>query len=81
MLALFAITFVGAVVWGARAAGIAKWPDPVMARRRVEEASGLPHRPLEALADRPVAHLVVVLRAHYEAARVGALELCCDVGH
>ncbi len=28
-----------------------------MARRRIEEASGLPHRPLEALADRPSAPL------------------------
>src|SRR5260370_3611186 len=57
VLALFAIAFVGAVVWGARAAGVARWRDPVMARRRIEEASGLPHRPLEALADRPSAPL------------------------
>src|SRR6266853_4969839 len=53
VLALFAIAFAGAVAWGARAAGIGRWPDPIMARRRIEEASGLPHRPLEALADRP----------------------------
>jgi uncharacterized protein (TIGR02302 family) len=52
-LALFAVAFAGAVVWGARGAGLARWPDPIMARRRIEEASGLPHRPLEALADRP----------------------------
>ena len=57
VLALFAIAFVGVVVWGARAAGVARWRDPVMARRRIEEASGLPHRPLEALADRPSAPL------------------------
>ena len=57
VLALFAIVFAGAVAWGARAAGIARWPDRVMARRRIEEASGLPHRPLEALADRPSAPL------------------------
>src|SRR6266702_2908815 len=57
VLALFAIAFAGAVAWGARAAGTARWPDPIMARRRIEEASGLPHRPLEALADRPSAPL------------------------
>ena len=57
VLALFAIGFSGAVVWGARAAGIARWPDRIMARRRIEEASGLPHRPLEAIADRPSAPL------------------------
>src|SRR5712671_8082922 len=57
VLALFAIGFAGAVAWGARAAGIARWPDRIMARRRIEEASGLPHRPLEALADRPSAPL------------------------
>jgi uncharacterized protein (TIGR02302 family) len=53
VLALFAIAFSGAVAWGARTVGIGRWPDPIMARRRIEEASGLPHRPLEALADRP----------------------------
>src|SRR5207302_5777008 len=56
-LAVFGIGFAGAVAWGVRAAAIARWPDPVMARRRIEEASGLPHRPLEALADRPSAPL------------------------
>jgi uncharacterized protein (TIGR02302 family) len=53
ILALFAIAFAGAVAWGARAAGVHRWPDPIMARRRIEAASGLAHRPLEALADRP----------------------------
>ncbi len=57
VLALFAIAFAGAVVWGSRSARIGTWPDPIMARRRIEEASGLPHRPLEALADRPSAPL------------------------
>jgi uncharacterized protein (TIGR02302 family) len=56
-LALFAIAFVGAVVWGVRMAGLATWPDPIRARRRIEEASGLLHRPLEALADHPSAPL------------------------
>jgi len=32
-------------------------PDPVAARRRIEIASGLEHRPLQALADRPSAAL------------------------
>ncbi len=53
VLALFAIAFAGAVAWGARAALVGRWPDPIMARRRIEAASGFSHRPLEALADRP----------------------------
>jgi len=53
ILALFALAFAGAVVWGLRAAGIGAWPDRIMARRRIEQASGLAHRPLEALGDRP----------------------------
>src|SRR5437016_6854194 len=57
ILALVALAFAGAAVWGACAAGISQWPDSIMARRRIEEASGLPHRPLEALADRPSAPL------------------------
>ena len=57
VLVLFAIAFAGAVAWGARAARIGRWPDPIMARRRIEAASGLAHRPLEALADRPSAPL------------------------
>ena len=57
VLGLFAIAFAGAVVWGSRAAGIGTWPDRLMARRRIEEASGLAHRPLQALADRPSAPL------------------------
>ena len=57
VLALFAIAFAGAVGWGARTAWIGAWPDRLMARRRIEAASGLQHRPLEALADRPSAPL------------------------
>ncbi len=56
-LALFAVALAGAVAWGARTARVDAWPDPVMARRRIEAASGLPHRPLEALADRASAPL------------------------
>src|SRR5208282_4026452 len=57
VLTLFALAFGGALLWGLRAAGIGTWPNWIMARRRIEEASGLPHRPLEALADRPSAPL------------------------
>jgi hypothetical protein len=52
-LGLFTLAFAGAVVWGLFAARIGGWPDRIMARRRIERASGLAHRPLEALADRP----------------------------
>jgi uncharacterized protein (TIGR02302 family) len=53
VLGLFAFAFAGAVGWGLFAARIGAWPDRVMARRRIEQASGLAHRPLQALADRP----------------------------
>ena len=33
------------------------WPDDDAARRRIEQSSGLAHRPLQALADRPSAPL------------------------
>src|SRR5579862_3624067 len=52
ILALFALAFAAALAWGLRTAGLA-WPDPLTARRRIELSSGLPHRPLAALADRP----------------------------
>src|SRR6266571_2976457 len=35
ILALLALAFVGAVVWGARAAGFSRWPNSIMARRRI----------------------------------------------
>jgi uncharacterized protein (TIGR02302 family) len=58
VLAGFGIAFIGAVVWGVRRrAGTAVWNDPIAARRRIELASGLAHRPLQALADRPSAPL------------------------
>jgi uncharacterized protein (TIGR02302 family) len=53
VLALFVIAVAGALVWGWRTAGAGAWPDPIAARRRIERASGLSHRPLEALGDRP----------------------------
>jgi uncharacterized protein (TIGR02302 family) len=58
VLAGFGIAFIGAVVWGVRRrTGMAVWNDPIAARRRIELASGLAHRPLQALADRPSAPL------------------------
>ena len=57
VLAVLAILFVGAVLWGLHNAGIGSWPDLTRARRRIEQASGLLHRPLQALADRPSAPL------------------------
>jgi len=46
----FAIALAGAVLWGLRRL---VWPDTLSARRRIEVNSGLDHRPLAALADRP----------------------------
>jgi uncharacterized protein (TIGR02302 family) len=57
ILALFAVAFAAAVAWGVRAARLGGWPDTLAARRRIEQASGLPHRPLQALGDRPSAPL------------------------
>ena len=57
ILALFAAAFAAATAWGVRAARRGGWPDMLAARRRIEQASGLPHRPLQALGDRPSAPL------------------------
>ena len=57
LLALFAVAFVAAAAWGVHAARRGGWPDTSAARRRIEQASGLPHRPLQALGDRPSAPL------------------------
>ena len=57
ILALFAVAFAAAAAWGVRAARRGGWPDTLAARRRIEQASGLAHRPLQALADRPSAPL------------------------
>src|SRR5437660_4004529 len=58
VLAGFGIAFIAAVVWGVRRrTDAAVWTDPIAARRRIELASGLAHRPLQALADRPSAPL------------------------
>ena len=53
LLALFALAFVAAAGWGWRAAATGGLPDRGAARRRIERASGLSHRPLQALIDRP----------------------------
>jgi uncharacterized protein (TIGR02302 family) len=54
LLAGFGVAFIAAAVWGVRRrTSPALWNDPVAARRRIELASGLAHRPLQALADRP----------------------------
>jgi hypothetical protein len=37
----------------ARPAGFGRLPDNLAARRRIERSSGLAHRPLQALSDRP----------------------------
>ena len=58
ILALFAAALAGAVVWAVWGpSGFGVWPDRLAARRRIEVSSGLPHRPLQALADRPSAPL------------------------
>jgi uncharacterized protein (TIGR02302 family) len=56
-LLLFVLGFVAAVGWGLRTAGGGSRPDRTTARRRIELASELQHRPLAALADRPSAPL------------------------
>jgi uncharacterized protein (TIGR02302 family) len=54
MLVLLAVAFLAAIGWGLyRRAGSPVWSDPVAARRRIELASGLAHRPLQALIDLP----------------------------
>jgi len=46
--------FAAAIAWGLRRrSGLPGWRDPVAARRRIERASGLSHRPLQALLDQP----------------------------
>ncbi len=58
MLAVLGIAFLAAIGWGLyRRTGAPVWSDPVAARRRIEQASGLTHRPLQALIDSPSGHL------------------------
>src|SRR5438874_6764746 len=54
VLAMLALAFAAAIAWGLRRrSGLPGWRDPVTARRRIERASGLSHRPLQALLDQP----------------------------
>src|SRR3954451_12882275 len=57
VLVLFALAFTAATAWGVRTARRGGWPDTPAAQRRIEQASGLPHRPLRAISDRPSAPL------------------------
>src|SRR4051812_24272031 len=68
VLGAFALAFIGAVFWGwRRIYGPESLPDRIAARRRIERSSGLPHRPLAALADRPSAPLDSDAAALWEA--------------
>ncbi len=51
-LGAFAVALLAAAGWAVWSVG---WPDRLAARRRIEQSSGLPHRPLQALSDRPAA--------------------------
>src|SRR5256885_9027293 len=54
VLAMLALAFAAAIAWGLRRrSGLPGWRDPVAAGRRIERASGLSHRPLQALLDQP----------------------------
>lgn len=54
ILGILVVALAVAIIRAARGpAGFGLWPDGIAARRRLETASGLPHRPLQALADRP----------------------------
>lgn len=62
----FGLAFIAAAIWGLRALA---WPDRLAARRRIELASGLTHRPLAALADNPSAPLDNQAKQLWEAHR------------
>src|SRR5437588_13088035 len=54
ILCLLATALAAAIVWGIWQPGmVAALPDRVAARRRIEVARGLAHRPLPALGDHP----------------------------
>ena len=68
LLGAFALALLGTVLWGwRRIFGPDSLPDRIAARRRIERSSGLPHRPLAALADRPSAPLDADAAALWEA--------------
>jgi uncharacterized protein (TIGR02302 family) len=66
VLGAFALALTGAAIWALRAL---VWPDTLAARRRIERNSGLAHRPLAALADRPSAPLDATSATLWEAHR------------
>lgn len=49
VLILLALVWLGLLIWGGRRF---RWPNTSAARQRIEQASGLTHRPLAALEDR-----------------------------
>src|SRR5579885_690131 len=57
VLGVFGLGLAAAAIWAWHNVGNAVAPDGTAARRRIERSSGLLHRPLEALADRPSAPL------------------------
>ncbi|MBV8888414.1 MAG: TIGR02302 family protein [Alphaproteobacteria bacterium] len=65
-LGVFGIALAIAIAMAVRAIA---WPDHAAARRRLEEASGLLHRPLQALADRPIGSLDPAMAGLWEAHR------------
>ena len=70
VLVVLGLTFLTAIGWGLyRRTGLPVWSDPVAARRRIELASGLTHRPLQALIDRPSGHLDRAAASLWEAHR------------
>jgi uncharacterized protein (TIGR02302 family) len=74
-LALFVVSFLDAL---GRARRAWRAPSPSLAKRRVEEASGLSHRPLDVLEDRPLAAMpehYTLWQAHVIRAREQARHL------
>src|SRR5947207_291026 len=70
VLVVLGLTFLTAIGWGLyRRTGLPVWSDPVAARRRIELSSGLTHRPLQALIDRPSGHLDRAAASLWEAHR------------
>src|SRR5262249_11412863 len=66
VVGVFALLLAGAAVWAVRSL---VWPDRHAARRRIEVSSGLGHRPLTALADRPSGALDPAAAGLWEAHR------------
>ena len=67
LLVGFAVALIAAGYWGIHGVRSAAPTDRLAARRRIEQASGLSHRPLAALADQPSAPLDVAAAALWQA--------------